>query len=89
MNDQDNARVERYGVGLIRLKCKDCGTEYLARLDRYCHEENPPEYHANSYCRTCESKDPLRKMEIRRLNRAVVEKQRIDPNIIKGGGEFR
>ena len=72
--------IEQSTIGLTRLKCKDCKNEFIARLDQYCHETNPPEYIANAYCAGCEEKDPLRKLEIRTLQPALVENQRIDPN---------
>lgn len=68
---------EGYEEGLILLKCQECKTPTLFKLE-ICHEEDP-KYRANSYCSRCESEDKLRKLYVRSLEPALVESQRIEP----------
>ena len=72
--------IKQVAVGLIRIKCRDCKNEFIARLDVHCHEAESRDYVANSYCVGCEEKNPLRKLEVRTLRPALVETQRIDPD---------
>lgn len=67
--------------GLILLKCLNCKTPTLFRLE-ICHEaDSPTEYVANAFCASCEKSKKYGDVRVRELEPALVENQRVD-----GGG---